>query len=193
MKRRHYHIRPDVPSPGSPVRRFLAFEVDDSSFNWRTFDFDVDPLRMTPMHEIIDPVSNNLDAFAEAGGRMIIYQGWGDVSQSPFRTIQYYQALRRHQGRRAVEDYARLFMAPGMYHCGGGTGPNTFDASSALERWVEQGQAPASIMATKTAGPGTNRSRPLCPFPQHAMYTGRGSINDAANFVCQGAAVGSKQ
>jgi feruloyl esterase len=68
---------------------------------------------MTEMHEIIDAVEDDLTAFADVGGKMIIYQGWGDISQSPYRTLQYYLGLRRHQGRRAVEEYARLFMAPG--------------------------------------------------------------------------------
>lgn len=171
--------------------KYLAFETDDPNFNWQTFNFDLDPPRMTAMHDIIDPVQGDLSAFADAGGRMIIYQGWGDISESPYRTIEYYTRLRRHLGRRAVEDFARLFMAPGMYHCGGGIGPNTFDAQSALEQWVEHGQAPASIVAAKTTGPETNRTRPLCPFPQHAAYNGTGSINDAANFACVGAPMGS--
>jgi Tannase and feruloyl esterase len=170
--------------------RYLAFDPDDPSFDWRTFDFDSDPQRMEFMHEIIDPVQDDLRPFAEAGGKMILYQGWGDIAESPYRTISYYQGLRRHAGRRQVEDYARLFMAPGMYHCGGGVGPNTFDALTALEQWVEQGQAPASIVASHTRGPGTNRTRPLCPFPQRAVYTGQGSIDDAANFVCQGPPIG---
>jgi hypothetical protein len=171
--------------------KYLAFEFDNPSFDWHTFNFDTDPPRMQAMHEILDAVQDDLRPFADAGGKMIIYQGWGDIVESPFRTIQYYQGLRRQQGRRAVEDSARLFMAPGMYHCGGGIGPDTFDALSALEQWVEQGVPPASIVATKTVGPGTNRSRPLCPFPQHAVYSGTGSIDDAANFVCQGAPLGT--
>jgi feruloyl esterase len=170
--------------------RYLAFDVDDPTFDWHTFNFDLDPPRMATMHAIIDPVQDDLSAFAEAGGKMIIYQGWGDISESPYRTLQYYLGLRRHKGRRPVEEFARLFMAPGMYHCGGGIGPNTFDALTVLEQWVEQGQAPSSIIATKTSGPGTNRSRPLCPFPQHAVYKGSGSIDDAANFTCVGAPLG---
>ena len=173
--------------------KYLAFEVDDPNFDWHTFNFDTDPARMQAMHEIVDPVQDDLRPFAEAGGKMIIYQGWGDIAVSPFSTIEYYQGLRRHQGRRTVEDYARLFMAPGMYHCGGGIGPNTFDPLTALEHWVEQDQAPSSIIATKTTGPGANRSRPLCPFPQHAGYTGSGSIDDAANFKCSGPPVGSNR
>jgi feruloyl esterase len=171
--------------------KYLAFDVDDPNLDWRRFDFDLDPPRMTAMHQIIDAVEGDLMAFADAGGKMIIYQGWGDIAQSPYRTLQYYLRLRRHHGRRAVEDYARLFMAPGMYHCGGGIGPNTFDALTALEEWVEHGAAPSSIVATKTSGPGTNRSRPLCPFPQHAIYKGTGGIDDADSFVCQGAPLGS--
>ena len=132
---------------------------------------------MQTMHQIIDPVQDDLSAFAGAGGKMIIYQGWGDIAQSPYRTIDYYVGLRRHAGRRQVEDFARLFMAPGMYHCGGGIGPNTFDALTALEQWVEAGQAPASLVAAHTRGPGENRTRPLCPFPQHAAYTGTGSVD----------------
>ena len=82
-------------------------------------------------------------------------------------------------------------MAPGMYHCGGGIGPNTFDALTALEQWVEAGQAPASIVASHTSGPGVICMRPLCPFPQHAVYKGTGSIDDAANFTCVGAPIGT--
>jgi feruloyl esterase len=93
--------------------KYLAFDVDDPNLDWRRFDFDLDPPRMTEMHEIIDAVEDDLTAFADVGGKMIIYQGWGDISQSPYRTLQYYLGLRRHQGRRAVEEYARLFMAPG--------------------------------------------------------------------------------
>jgi tannase/feruloyl esterase len=145
---------------------------------------------MKAMHEIIDPVQDDLRPFADAGGKLIITQGWGDIVQSPYRTIRYYEGLRRHVGRRQVEEFARLFMAPGMYHCGGGVGPNTFDALTALEQWVEQKQSPASIIATHSNGPGSNRTRPLCPFPQHAVYQGTGSIDDAANFACVGPPIG---
>ncbi|MGE5362385.1 MAG: tannase/feruloyl esterase family alpha/beta hydrolase, partial [Bacteroidales bacterium] len=171
--------------------RYLAFDPDDPNFDWRTFDFDTDPQRMQTMHQIIDAVQDDLTAFSDAGGKMIIYQGWGDIAQSPYRTIEYYKGLRRHVGRRPVENFARLFMAPGMYHCGGGVGPNTFDALTALERWVEQGQAPSFILASHTQAPGVDRTRPLCPFPQRAVYKGSGSIYDAASFTCGGPPIGT--
>ena len=173
--------------------RYLAFEPDRPDFDWPTFNFDIDPPAMETMHDIIDPVQDDLRAFGDAGSKMIIYQGWGDIAQSPYRTIQYYQGLRRHVGRRGVEDYARLFMAPGMYHCGGGIGPNDFDALTAIEQWVEQAEAPSSIIASHNGGIGTDRTRPLCPYPQHAKYKGSGTINDATNFTCQGAPLGTGQ
>jgi Tannase and feruloyl esterase. len=78
----------------------------------------------------------------------------------------------------------RLFMVPGMGHCSGGEGPNTFDVVSALERWVEQGQPPDRIVASHSTNNVVDRTRPLCPYPQVAAYKGTGSTDDAANFVC---------
>ena len=75
-------------------------------------------------------------------------------------------------------------MAPGMGHCGGGEGPNTFDMVDALERWVEQGTAPDRIVASHLTNGKVDRTRPLCPYPQVAQYKGSGSTDDAANFVC---------
>ena len=75
-------------------------------------------------------------------------------------------------------------MVPGMQHCNGGPGPNTFDALGALVQWVENGVAPDSIMASHSTGGVVDRTRPLCPYPKVATYTGTGSINDGANFVC---------
>jgi feruloyl esterase len=76
-------------------------------------------------------------------------------------------------------------MVPGLYHCGGGTGPNVFDLQTALERWVEQKEAPESVVATRSTNRVVDRSRPLCPYPQTAVYKGSGDTNDAASFACQ--------
>ena len=81
-------------------------------------------------------------------------------------------------------DWLRLFMMPGMQHCRGGEGPNTFDPMAALEQWVEKGTAPGQIIASHSANGKIDRTRPLCPYPQVAKYKGSGSIDDAANFVC---------
>jgi feruloyl esterase len=86
---------------------------------------------------------------------------------------------------RDVQNFYRLFMAPGMAHCSGGTGPNTFDMQAALEQWVERGIVPDQIVATHAINGVVDRSRPLCTYPKIAVYKGNGDTNDAANFVCR--------
>ena len=88
-----------------------------------------------------------------------------------------------------VQTFYRLFMAPGMAHCGGGAGPNTFDMQAALEQWVERGVAPERIVATRGVNGVIDRLRPLCPYPQVAVYKGEGDTNDAANFECRAPAL----
>jgi len=86
---------------------------------------------------------------------------------------------------RDVQEFYRLYMVPGMFHCGGGPGPNVFDLQTALERWVEQRDTPEAVVATHLANRVVDRSRPLCPYPKTAVYKGNGDTNDAANFECR--------
>ena len=88
-------------------------------------------------------------------------------------------------GPAKASNSVRLFLAPGMGHCGGGEGPNVFDKVGALEQWVEQGKAPEKLIASHSTNGKVDRTRPLCPYPQVAKYKGTGSIDDAANFVCR--------
>ncbi len=88
-------------------------------------------------------------------------------------------------GPEKVSPFYRFFLAPGMGHCGGGYGPNTFDMVTALEQWVEQGKAPSQIIASQSLGDGAQRKRPLCPYPLVARWTGKGSSDEAANFTCR--------
>jgi len=88
-------------------------------------------------------------------------------------------------GGANVKNNFRLFMAPGMAHCGGGEGPNDFDKIGSLEQWVEQGKAPDTIVASHSKSGAVDRTRPLCPYPQVPTYKGSGSIDEAANFVCK--------
>ena len=88
-------------------------------------------------------------------------------------------------GAAKATEHVRLFMAPGMGHCGGGEGPDTFDKVKALEDWVERGKAPARFEASHSTNGRVDRTRPLCPYPQVARYSGTGSIDDAANFACK--------
>ena len=117
---------------------------------------------------------------------MIQYHGWSDPQISPGSSTQYYTGVLNTLGNaEKVRDAYRLFMVPGMAHCGGGEGPNTFDMVSALEQWVERGKAPDRILASHSTNGVVDRTRPLCPYPQRAVYTGTGSTDDAANFECK--------
>jgi Tannase and feruloyl esterase len=127
--------------------------------------------------------------FFQQNRKLILYHGYSDGDITPFRTIQYYRDLAKlHGGYTTLQKNARLFMVPGMAHCGGGAGPNSFDSIAAIESWVEKGHAPASIIATKFDDDDPSgkvvRSMPLCPFPAMAHYQGKGDVNDAANWSC---------
>ncbi|HWK14272.1 MAG TPA: tannase/feruloyl esterase family alpha/beta hydrolase [Rhizobiaceae bacterium] len=133
----------------------------------------------------------DISAFVKRGGKMILYHGWNDPTISAHATIDYYNQVEQTLGANAslgwtdsgaeLRKSARLFLAPGMDHCRGGIGPNTFDVLTSLEDWVEKGEAPDQIAAKNAK---TGMSRPLCPYPQVAVYSGSGDTNDAANFSC---------
>ena len=106
------------------------------------------------------------------------------MNVAPKSTIAYYEKVVKTIGRTQADDSVRVFFAPGMAHCGGGEGPNVFDALTPLEHWREQGKAPASILATHATNGTVDRTRPLCPYPQIARYKGAGSIDQAENFFC---------
>ncbi|HET7826331.1 MAG TPA: tannase/feruloyl esterase family alpha/beta hydrolase [Anaeromyxobacter sp.] len=128
--------------------------------------------------------------FLREGRKLLLYHGYSDPALPAFRTVRLYEALARTQGgRHRLADGARLFMVPGMQHCGGGSGPNVFDTLSALEAWVEQGKAPDAIVAAHFQGndptKGIDRSMPLCPFPTQATYDGKGDPTKAASWSCR--------
>jgi hypothetical protein len=128
--------------------------------------------------------STDLSAFKKLGGRMIMYHGNSDGVFSPHDTIAWYEAMDRRM-RGKAQSFVRLFLVPGMGHCGGGPGTTQFDAFSALVDWVEQDIPPESITAAAPGDtPWEGRTRPLCPYPEQARYKGSGSIEDAASFTC---------
>jgi feruloyl esterase len=114
-----------------------------------------------------------------------MYHGWNDQLIAPQNSIDYYGSVTRTMGAESAGKFLRLFMAPGMRHCGGGIGPDTFDMLSALEKWVEDGAAPAQVTASHSTAGKIDRTRPLCPYPQVAQYRGAGSTDEAANFICK--------
>jgi feruloyl esterase len=166
--------------------RYMAFEKDDPSYDWYRFDLARDLPKIATIAEILSPTDPDLAAFNKRGGKLLMYHGWADPAISAYGTIDYYeQVVAKAGGKRQADAFVRLFLAPGMHHCRGGPGPNTFDTLTALEQWVEQGAAPKLLIASHATNGQVDRTRPLCPEPEVARYVGKGSIDDAANFRCE--------
>jgi len=136
-----------------------------------------------PTLNSMDP---NLKAFKARGGKLILYHGWADPGLSPYNTLDYLASVTAVLGQSEVDGFVRTYLAPGMFHCFGGTGPSVFDAVTPLTAWVERGEVPQSIIAAQPAANGSIvRTRPLCPYPQVARYKGAGPVENAASFECR--------
>ncbi|HET7102991.1 MAG TPA: tannase/feruloyl esterase family alpha/beta hydrolase [Terracidiphilus sp.] len=169
---------------GAPALRDYFVHPYISGFDPEHPNFDAIDGEVEQTSIINDPTSTDYGTFAARGGRMILYEGMSDPVFSANDIIDYYKRfIRDSGGLEQAQSVARLFLVPGMTHCGQGPATDQFDALTALERWVEDGEAPAKIQATGRAFPG--RSRPLCPFPAYAAYVGSGNSEDAASFVCK--------
>ena len=156
----------------------IAF--NDPNLDWQKFDLDHDMPIIDKAVGYIDAVNPDLSGFRKRGGKLLLTHGWADTGITPETTIWYYEAVLGKMGRNQ-SDWMRLFMAPGMGHCGGGPGVNTFDSIGTLEKWVEQGVAPDHMLGTGAQG----LTRPLCPYPQYAEYKGIGDLKDAQNWACK--------
>jgi pimeloyl-ACP methyl ester carboxylesterase len=161
----------------------------DPSFDWRTLteaDFEADFMRsQQKFNKVIGTDDPNLAAFRKSGGKMIIWHGEADSLIFPRGTVNYFErVLAASGGPRQVSEFARLFMAPGVGHCGGGDGPSPVGLFELLVNWVEKGVAPATVPASRRREDGTVTSRPLCAYPSTARWNGKESTDNAANFVC---------
>ena len=191
---------------GADFFKYAVYDGKDFDWHKMNLDSDVD----TANRKLAADINNtnpDLSKFAAHGGKLILYSGWADALIQPGNAINYYDSVVKAQPNTA-EKFARLYLAPGMGHCAGGPGPNAFgstrylnagqpnppvldpdhDLISAAVAWVEHGQAPGAIIATKFVdddpAKGIAMQRPLCPYPAVATYTGKGDTNDATNFSC---------
>jgi feruloyl esterase len=177
---------PAPVSISSDFFKYFAFKDPSWDPTKRPVNFNSDvALADTPENIVINANDPDVQKYVDRGGKLILYGGWSDAGIPPRLAVDYYKSVVDKLGARAVKNSVRLFMVPGMGHCNGGDGTDTFDMQSAIEQWVEQGKAPDRIEASRVRDGKTDRTRPLCPYPQVASYKGSGSTDDAANFVCK--------
>ncbi|HXE15299.1 MAG TPA: tannase/feruloyl esterase family alpha/beta hydrolase [Bryobacteraceae bacterium] len=180
--------------------RYMVF--DDAHWNVLTASIDESVRRANEKTaEALNATNPDLKPFQSRGGKLILYHGWNDPAISPLNTIHYYQEIQKTMTSSVASQFVRLYMVPGMQHCGGGAGPNVFGQFGpakdhdptkniyfALENWVEGNQPPAQITATKYAGDSwagkAVMTRPLCPYPEIAEYKGSGDTSNASSFTC---------
>jgi feruloyl esterase len=201
-----------IPTPGAPVNPLFADMpryVGRQDPNWdpMTFELETDLALALKNGGFIEATNPDLARFKARGGKLLLYHGWADPGPAPENTVNYFEAVIGKLGGQQ-DDWMRLFLMPGVGHCGGGVGPDQADFLGALERWREQGVAPGHVIATRPAGPAgqppspegfggpgppspegsggprSPLSRPLCPYPQVARHTGSGSTDEAKNFRC---------
>lgn len=169
-------------TPGSLGYYFMT--PADPNFKLEAVNFDEVAQATAQTAAINDAVSTQMSSFIDNGGKLIVVQGNSDPVFSANDMRRYWQQLTADNGGVGQLDrWARLFIVPGMTHCGDGPGLDDFDPLTALERWQAQGQAPARLLAQGVAFPG--RTRALCPYPQEAHYRGQGDPDEAESFVCR--------
>jgi len=190
-----YWADPKRPDRPARVNFWKVWAFEDPDWNWRSFDFDAGMKtaddRLAPT---INAMSADLSAFRAAGGKLIQYHGLADPVVPPRESIDYYERVQATEDAGkpprpdASADFYRLFLAPGLYHCQGGPGANVLGLQAALEKWVEQAIAPDTIDAVKyrddKSSEGVAMSRPLCPYPKRAHYSGAGDPAAASSFSC---------
>jgi feruloyl esterase len=155
------------------------------SWDFRSFDAARDiALGVEKIGRLMDAADPHLDTFIAHGGKLLLYHGWADPGIPPEGTVRYYDAVGKALGRAAASS-VRLFMVPGMGHCRGGTGTDTFDPVAALDGWVRGGPVPQRIEAARVENGTIVRTRPLCAYPARAVYRGTGSTDDSKNFECE--------
>jgi hypothetical protein len=176
-------IDPNAPPSPFPLDSIRIVGYQDPNWDWHNWDLDRE-VAAAKEKAGFDVYTHDLSAFKARGGKLLLYHGWSDPGIAAGNTVNYYKGVLSKMGPKQ-DDWFRLFMVPGMQHCGGGPGADQFNKMGAIERWRESGIAPDQILASHVTGSTVEMTRPLCPYPKTAVYRGSGSTNDAANFSCK--------
>jgi len=158
--------------------------LNDPKWDWRRFNAATDIDRTERDGAVINTASPNLKPFFDRGGKLLMYHGWSDQQVPSMSSITYFNRVVETVGKQAVGKSIQLYMVPGMTHCSGGPGTDTFDKMAAIEQWLATGSAPSAIVASHVTAGSVEYTRPLCPYPQVARYKGTGSTDSAENFAC---------
>jgi feruloyl esterase len=179
-----FPIQAGGPEPfpvATTYMRSLVFK--DPKWYFTKFDYDKDAARAIQVgSDALDVPATGIDKFIAGGGRLLMSHGWADGLIPAMATVNFYSDLTAHLGVKKA-DSTRLFMIPGMGHCAGGEGPFMWNAIATLDNWVTTGKAPERIVASNPPG-APPRTRPLCPWPQEAQYSGAGSTDEEKSFKC---------
>jgi hypothetical protein len=163
--------------------RYLVHNPPDPDYDCSTFDFDRDIHMLDAWGKLADAKNPDLSAFRKRGGKLLMTYGWADAILQPMAGVDYYEKALEKNGPD-TPDFFRLFMIPGMPHCSGGNCPDQHDPVTAVVDWVEKGVAPETMLARQVKDGRVVRTRPLCPYPEVARYSGTGSVDDASSFRC---------
>jgi len=171
---------------GNAIEAMKYIAMKDAAWDPATFNAatDVEKAQKADPDGILKSDNPNIKAFFDHGGKLLMYQGFADPQVTSDNAIRYHQAVLDKVGKHVEGRSIELFMIPGMYHCQGGPGTDTFDKAAVLDAWVTTGKAPDRIVASHRTDGKVDRTRPLCVFPKVAKWNGSGSADEAQNFVC---------
>jgi pimeloyl-ACP methyl ester carboxylesterase len=186
--------RPGQPQAGSlrfifGTQFFKYFVFDDPTWDYTKYDLSTWKADTARAATFLNATNPDLGTFKSQGRKLLLWHGWSDTALSALATIKYYDEVNARDPK--ADAYVRMFLMPGVLHCAGGSGPDKVDWLAAIDDWVERGSAPDRLVAKKITNGETVRTRPLCRYPQRAVYSGSGSTDAAENFVCRDASSSS--
>jgi len=174
------------PRPFSnALEQYRWLVAKDPKWDPATFNAATDVAKMDKDAAVLDTASDDLRPFFKRGGKILLYHGWADQQNPSSTSLSYFGRVVKTAGQDVVGKNIQLYMIPGMTHCQGGVGTDTFDKVGVIEAWMKSGRSPDQIVASHLTDGKVDRTRPLCPYPQVAVYKGSGSTDDAANFACK--------